>query len=392
MFRQLASASEVVRTLLDRCEPVGRKELIPIAEARGRVISEDVVSPVDLPGFSRAAMDGYAVRAEETRGAGPLAPIYMGVGNVVGENTCVPVRTGAPIPDGADAVVMKEDVVLRGDRVEITAEVHPNRNLARVGEDAALGEAIFWEGHRLRPPDIALLAALGLCDVEVYQVPRVAIIPTGGELVPSCSGRSLKPGQAYEINGLMAELYARAWSCSPERSAIVGDDPGLIEEAIGSNLDADLILLIGGTSVGEMDHAPRVLSDLGELVVHGVRITPGKPTAAGFVGNVPVVCLPGYPVAALAALYLFARPLIMKLAHRRDEPRRVKARLSRKIVSRPGYLSFTRVTLKGDVAVPVMTSGAGILSSVTRAQGYVLVPEEMEGIEAGDEVELTLIE
>ncbi|KUK45030.1 MAG: Molybdenum cofactor synthesis domain protein [Methanothrix harundinacea] len=392
MFKKLASASESLKSLLERCGPVNRGETVHLSAARGRVLSEDVTSPANLPGFNRAAMDGYAVRAANTRGATPLAPIYLKVAEEAGEGRCVPVRTGMPAPPGSDAVLMLEDALLRGQEVEATAEVHPYRNLARVGEDVALGETIFREGHRLRPPDIALLASLGLTNVQVRERPKVAIIPTGGELVPLFSDQRLLPGQAREANGIMCEMYAEIWGGSPRKTPIFEDDAGIIKEAIAENLDADLILISGGTSIGEEDYAPSILAEMGELLVHGVRITPGKPTALGIIDGKPVICLPGYPVAALSALYIFARPLITMMAHRTDLPRIVTAKLEGKIVSRPGYLTFARVSLKDGVATPIMTSGAGILSSVARAEGYVLVPEEVEGREKGEMVEVNLIE
>ncbi|MFA7356042.1 MAG: gephyrin-like molybdotransferase Glp [Methanothrix sp.] len=392
MFKKLASASESLKSLLERCGPVNRGETVHLSAARGRVLSEDVTSPANLPGFNRAAMDGYAVRAADTRGATPLAPIYLKVAEEAGEGRCVPVRTGMPAPPGSDAVLMLEDALLRGQEVEATAEVHPYRNLARVGEDVALSETIFREGHRLRPPDIALLASLGLTNVQVRERPKVAIIPTGGELVPLFSDQRLLPGQAREANGIMCEMYAEIWGGSPRKTPIFEDDAGIIKEAIAENLDADLILISGGTSIGEEDYAPSILAEMGELLVHGVRITPGKPTALGIIDGKPVICLPGYPVAALSALYIFARPLITMMAHRTDLPRIVTAKLEGKIVSRPGYLTFARVSLKDGVATPIMTSGAGILSSVARAEGYVLVPEEVEGREKGEMVEVNLIE
>jgi molybdopterin molybdotransferase len=396
MFKHLASATEASGILLERCEPVARTDNLHLMEADGRVISRGIDSPVDLPGFDRAAMDGYAVRAQDTRGATPLNPVYLEIRPEVNEGRCAPVRTGMPVPLKADAVLMLEDAVRRGGNLEITAEVHPYRNLARTGEDVALGETVFEKEHRLRAPDIALLASLGLEEVQVWQRPKVTIIPTGSELVPPFSKERLRPGKAYETNGLMSELYVKTWGGLPHRLEVVKDDPRLIEESLLSNQDADLILISGGTSVGEKDYVPPVVESLGELLVHGVRITPGRPTALGMVNETPIICLPGYPVASLAALYLFARPLIKKLAHIRDVTPRVKAELKGKIASRPGYLTFARVSLERDESIlkatPVMTTGAGILSSVARAQGYVLVPEEVEGLEPDQTVEVNLIE
>jgi molybdopterin molybdotransferase len=190
----------------------------------------------------------------------------------------------------------------------------------------------------------------------------------------------------------MARLYAEKWGSLATVHDIVPDDPELIRKAVVSNLDADMIILIGGTSVGEKDYAPKVLMELGDLLVHGVRIQPGKPTAFGRVQGKPVVCLPGYPVAALSDLYLFVRPALKKLAHLDDAVPKTTARLARKIASKPGYLGIVRVKIEGEMAIPIMTSGAGILSSVARADGFVIVPEELEGIEAGEMVEVTTIE
>ena len=216
-------------------------------------------------------------------------------------------------------------------------------------------------------------------------------MPTGGELVAYRRAAALTR-RGYEINGLMARLYVEKWGGLATVHNIVPDDPELIRKAIESNLDADMIILIGGTSVGEKDYAPKVLAEMGELLVHGVRIQPGKPTAFGRVQDKPVVCLPGYPVAALADLYLFVRPALKKLAHLNDAVPKTTTRLARKIASKPGYLGIVRVKIDGEMAMPIMTSGAGILSSVARADGFVIVPEELEGIEAGETVEVMMIE
>ena len=383
MFKRFCGAAAAKEMLLDRCLPIERTQFIPSVQAESRVISQEVRSPVSLPGFDRAAMDGFAVRSSDTKGARPHAPVFL--------DKFQPVRTGMPVPGEYDAVMMLEDARLRESTLEITAQLHAYRNVSRTGEDIREGESVFSQGHTLRPPDVALLSALGIGEVQVYEKPKVVIIPTGGELV-AIGSRALCPGEAYEINGLMARLYAQRWGALAEKIDIVSDDEGLIREAISANLHADLIIIIGGTSVGEKDYAPRVLSEMGELMVHGVRLQPGKPTAFGVVAGKPVVCLPGYPVAALFDLYLFVRPALQKIARRRDALPKASARLARKIPSRPGYLSLVRVALKDGQAEPIMISGAGILSSVARADGFVVVPEEQEGLEAGDNVEVMLFE
>ena len=383
MFKRLVGADEALKLLMERCVPVKRIESLAALESVGRVLAKEVTSAINLPEFNRAAMDGFAVRSNDTRSASLLNPTYV--------DSFIPIRTGMAIPGGFDAVVMLEDSSLRGGVLEVNAEVYPYRNVSRIGEDIQKGDTVLKEGHRLRPPDVALLSALGVKSVAVYAQPKVAIIPTGGELV-AIGSRQLKPGEAFEINGLMAKLYVEKWGGIPSLHEIVPDNPELIRSAIESNSDMDMIIVIGGTSVGEKDYAPKVVDDLGELFVHGIRIQPGKPTALGMIGDKPVACLPGYPVAALSALYLFIRPALKRLAHLNEVGPKISARLSRKIASKVGYLSIVRVALVDDDVVPIMSAGAGILSSVARADGFVIVPEEREGIEAGETVEIMLIE
>jgi len=383
MFKRFCGAAAAKEILLNHCLPLQRTKSLPSVQAAGRVLSQDIASPVSLPGFDRAAMDGFAVRSVDTKGARPHAPVFL--------NNFLPMRTGMPVPGDYDAVVMLEDANLRGSILETTAQLHAYKNVSRIGEDISQGEAVFSEGHALRPPDVALLSALGIDQVEVYEKPKVVIIPTGGELV-AIGSRALCAGEAYEINGLMARLYAEKWGALAKKTEIILDDEGLIREVISSNTDADMIIIIGGTSVGEKDYAPKVLEEMGELLVHGVRLQPGKPTAFGVVAGKPIVCLPGYPVAALADLYIFLRPALQKMGRRSDHQPRVFARLARKIPSRPGYLSMVRVALQNGGAEPIMISGAGILSSVARANGFVIVPEEKEGIEEGEMVEVMLFE
>ncbi len=347
------------------------------------MLSQDILSPVSLPGFDRAAMDGFAVRSEETKGAKPNAPAYV--------NNFLPMRAGMPVPGDFDAVVMSEDCQGRGTTLEITAQLHAYKNVSRIGEDITAGEKVFSEGHTLRPPDVAMLSALGIGAVWVYERPRAVVIPTGEDLIP-IGQRALHAGEAYEINGLMACLYAEKWGASTSKTEIVSADERLIREAISSHADADMLIIIGGAAIGEKDYVPRVLEEMGELFVHGVRLQPGKPTALGAVAGKPVVCLPGYPVAALSDLYLFVRPALQKIGHRSDRMPRVSVRLARKIASRPNYLSIVRVTLRDGQAEPIMISGAGILSSVARADGFVMVPDEKEGLEAGETVEVELFE
>jgi molybdopterin molybdotransferase len=383
MFKRFCGAAEALDILLHHSLPLQRTEILDTVLAEGRVLSQGLCSQISLPGFDRAAMDGFAVRSEDTKGARPHAPVFL--------ERFQAIRTGMPVAPDYDAVVMLEDAVLRGSILEITAQMHPFKNVSRIGEDIAAGEKVFSRGHTLRPPDLSLLSALEIDQVDVYQRPMVTIIPTGGELL-DIGSRPLGPGEAYEINALMARLYAQKWGGSVQKTEIVPDDQRLIREAIASSGNSDLIIIIGGTSVGEKDYVPRILAEMGDLLVHGVRLQPGKPTAIGITAGKPVVCLPGYPVAMLFDLYLFVRPALQRIGHRSDLQPRVRARLARKIPSRPGYLSLVRVALRGEEAEPIMISGAGILSSVARADGFVVVSEAKEGLEAGEMVDVLIFE
>lgn len=386
------NADEAKELFLKAFAPLSGIENLPIEDCDSRIIAENITAGINVPHYRRAAMDGFAVRANDTLGAGANSPVVLKLALAVGNGTCARVHTGSPIPDGADAVVMLEDAVLRGESVEIFTQLHPGKNVGETGEDIRKGEVIMKEGQRLRPCDVAVLAALGIRDIPVFRKPLVAIIPTGEELV-SRDSPVLREGEVYETNGLMAALYIRKWGGVPGLLDIVADEPEKIKDAISSNLDADMIITSGGTSVGKRDYVPGVVGSMGTLLVHGTGISPGKPTALGIINGKPVVCMPGYPVAGIVALYFFAKAALRKLGHIPDEQdRKVRAVLSGKIPGRTGYKTFARVKLEKGRAVPLAVSGAGILSSVSKADGFVIIPENVEGYDKGEEVEIVLIE
>ncbi|MFZ2412174.1 MAG: gephyrin-like molybdotransferase Glp [Candidatus Methanoperedens sp.] len=404
MFKERMNADEAKELFLSAFPPISDTGNLPIEDCDGRIIAENIIANIDVPHYRRAAMDGFAVKASDTLGAGSNSPVVLKLGQAVDKEMCLRVHTGSPVPDGADAVIMMEDTVLHGDSVEIFTQLHPGKNVGEIGEDIRKGEIILKEGQKLRPCDIAVLASLGIENVKVFRKPLVAIIPTGEELVSRGTGE-LKDGEVYETNGLMAQLYIRKWGGNTRLLGIVTDSPEKIKEAIMSALDADMIIISGGTSVGKRDYVPAVVGSLGNLLVHGVGVSPGKPTALGIIQGKPVVCMPGYPVAGIVALYFFARAALRKLGDMPDEPdRAVRAVLSGKIVSRIGYKTFARVKIetphttpylntgsKGK-AIPLATSGAGLLSSVSKADGFVIIPPNVEGYGKGEEVEVVLLE
>jgi molybdopterin molybdotransferase len=339
-------------------------------------------------------MDGYAVQAQDTLGASPSNPVLLQLSDTVDEGQCLWVHTGAAIPEGADAVVMVEDTVSAGDLVEIRAQVYPGRNVGQVGEDIKRRELVFEKGHLLRPCDAAVLASLGLDQVKAFRKPVIAVIPTGDELISRRNAAEiLPPGQILETNGLMASLYVEKWGGIPRSTEIVPDNAESITKVLEENLDADLILLLGGTSVGKRDHAPEVVEAMGEILVHGIGISPGKPAALGAINKTPVICLPGYPVAGLVILYFFVRSAMKKLAEIPEMPELIlKKELTGKISSKIGYVNFVRVVFEGEKVRPLTGAGAGALSSVAKADGFVLVPADIEGFEEGEKVTVHLIE
>ncbi len=394
IFRERTSIDEALKLFLENISPLRKIEEISLEVCTGRVLAETVVSGRNVPHYRRAAMDGYAVLASDTLGASPANPVLMQLSDSVEEGSLKWVHTGAVMPKEADAVVVVEDTVTAGDIVEVRAQVYPGRNVTQVGEDIKSGGLIFEEGHLLRPCDAAVLASIGFDRVKVFQKPVVAVIPTGDELVGrKKAGGVPPPGMVLETNGLMASLYVEKWGGVPRYREIVPDNPESIKKAIEANKDADMILLSGGTSVGKRDHVPEVVSSLGKLLVHGIAVNPGKPTAFGTIGNVPVVCLPGYPVAGIVALYFFVRPGIRRLASISSSSELVlKRRLAAKIRSKIGYVNFVRVVFEGNKVRPLTGDKADALSSVAKAEGFILIPENVEGYEEGEEVDVFLIE
>ena len=393
IFKERMSVGLAKEKFLESIAPITRTEDISIRDCPGRVLATHTIAPRNVPHFRRSAMDGYAMRAADTLGASPLNPVMLELSDVVDEGTCARVGTGQHMPEGADAVMMIEDTVSMGDMIEIRAQLHPGKNVGDIGEDIRKNEILFNKGHLLRACDVGVLASLGIREVKVYCKPVVAIIPVGDDLVPLSYTELPPAGKSLESNSLMIGLYVEQWGGIPKYHDIVPEDTAQIEQAIKENLDADLLVISGGTSVGEKDFVPGVVSSMVELLVHGVGLSPGKPTALGRVNNKPVVCMPGYPAAGLVALFVFGRPALRKVANAPDVPSIiVKAQLSSKITSREGYLSYARVILDGNTAHPLMTAGAGILSSIAKSQGFVIIPEHVEGYEKESEVDVVLIE
>lgn len=393
-FKDRTSLSEAREQLHERVGPHERVETVPLADAVGRTVAESIAAERDVPHYSRAAMDGYAVRAEDTFGASDRSPVVLREtdGDVEPKAT-KQVHTGSDLPDGADAVVMVEHVTEVGDEIEVFQPVGEGENVAPIGEDVEQGQHLYDPGDRLRPSDLGLLKSVGMTDVPVYERSTVAVIPTGEELVQS----DPEPGEIIETNGLTVTRLVEQWGGEPSYEEVVTDDEGKLAEAIRRNLESDIVVTTGGSSVGARDLIPDVVSDLGDVFVHGVGIKPGHPVTLGAVEGTPVLMLPGYPVSCFINAVQFLRPAIKWSGGTTpDEFPSIGARLEEKIYSEPGLRSFARVQLESRdgerVATAVRASGAGVLSSIALSDGWVVVPESREGIDGGETVDVELWE
>ncbi len=401
-FRSRTSVEDA-QALIDRRVSPLPPETIPLDDAFGRVLSVDVTAAVAVPPFDRAAMDGYAIRGEESFGADAYNPApFRLIGrsrpgrpflDTVGPGEAVEIATGAPMPIGADAVLKVESSRVDGPAILAFESNPPGRNVGRVGEDVTLGTNVFAPGRMLRPQDLGVLSALGYARVSVIARPCVAILITGDELL--APGSSPSGGRIPDMNSVMLSALVRRDGGIPRVVGPVPDDRETIRSAIAdaSRLD-HLVLVSGGSSTGPEDHAPSLLAELGELAIHGVALRPASPTGIGFIGSVPVILLPGNPVSCLCGYDFFAGRAVRRLGGRSAEwpYRPVSLPLGEKISSALGRVDYARVVVRDGQVFPLATSGASILSSATRADGFVVVPASKEGYPRGDAVRAWLYE
>lgn len=365
-------------------------EEIAVDAALGRITATPVYARHSSPFYNAAAMDGIAVRFRDTIGASEARPVVLKEGEQY-----VSVNTGNALPEGFDAVVMIEDVQpVSRNEVEIIAGVTPWRHVRTIGEDIVATELIVPAGHRIRPIDLGAMLATGVQQVKVRPVPSVLVIPTGSELVQP--GSPVKPGNVIEFNTRVLGGYLAEWGAAPVRGRIVRDEMDGLKEAILAEVEAhDLVVINAGASAGTKDFTAEVLRQIGEVVVHGVDIKPGKPVILAIVKGKPVVGLPGYPVSAVLTMRLFVQPLIRAMQGLGAEtPATVEAKLSRPLASRLGVDEFVRVKLGrvGDQLMATPTGrGAGAVMSLVQADGILTVPAGSEGIGAGEQIRVELL-
>ncbi|MFZ0091990.1 MAG: molybdopterin biosynthesis protein [Solirubrobacteraceae bacterium] len=361
---------------------------VAIGEALGRVTAEPIWATRSSPPFDSAAMDGIAVRASDTVGAGESTPLLLP------ENGFGVVDTGDPLPEQFDAVVMREDVHYVAGQAQLRAAVAPYQHVRSIGEDISATELLLPAGHRMRPVDVAAAAASGATEVVVRCRPVVGILPTGDEMRPI--GSTLAPGELLDTNSLMLAAQARELGCEILMLAIEPDDRARIAQAIREAVgQCDLLIVIAGSSAGRDDYTAQLVDELGVLAVHGVAVRPGHPVVLGAIGSTPVIGAPGYPVSASLTFDIFAAPVIAELEGASLTRRQVtRARLARKLASAIGVDDWVRVRL-GRVGESLVASplprGAGVLTSLVRADGLLVVPADVEGHHAGEQVELSLL-
>ena len=400
-----AITPDEARRLLLGFAPVGRREQVPLEDALGRVLAGSLSSPERLPDFDRSLMDGYAVRARDTFGAGDASPCYLRLAGRIAMGKAAPlelaagstleISTGGALPDGADAVVMVEHCREVGDgQVELNRSVGPGENVLRAGDDLKASEPLIAGGKRLRPQELLALAALGLTEVTVQARPLVGILSTGDELV--APGVTPARGEVRDSNAVALAAQIVEAGAAPRHHGLCRDDPAELRRVVARMIvECDAVFVSGGSSQGARDSTAEVLGSFGPpgILAHGIAVAPGKPTIVAASGGKPLIGLPGHPVSSLVIARVFMNPLLRTLGGERGPrdpfPERCSARLSRAVASKPGREDYLRVTLSDGVAAPLL-KGSGAISTVLHADGLVRIPLDVEGLSAGEAVEVLL--
>ena len=397
-LKALIPLDEALTMCLGLAGPLERRETVPLLDSLRRVNAEDVRAPIDVPLADRAAMDGYAVVARETFRAGKFKPVVLRVQETlyadgvprkrVSKGRCTEVATGATLPAGADAVVMVEDTERERGAVKVYRPVHPRENVSGRGEDIRKGSLVVRSGEWLTPAKVGALAAIGRDRVSVFAKPRVAILTTGNEVVPP--GKPIRPGQVYDINANTMSSVVREHGGEPILLGRVGDRLDALREALGRAVKEDLVVFSGGSSVGEKDMIIDVLRSMGELLFHGVAVKPGKPTVLGRVEGKPVLGMPGYPTSCLSNCYLMLAPMLRRMARLPPPVERVvEAPLAKRLTSALGRVEFHTVRLVDGEAVPAYKE-SGAITSMAHADGYIEIPANVDLLEKGEQVRVTL--
>jgi molybdopterin molybdotransferase len=397
-FTHTIPFQDALRIVRQSATPIGRIETVPLADADGRVAAADVVAPAPVPPFARAAMDGYAVRTADISGASaasqarlvcvdrvltgevPSQPVLAG--------RCIEIATGAPVPPGADAVVMVEQTTRDGDAISFLTPARDGQNISRRGSDLVEGATVVASGAWLTPARVGALAATGATTASVFVRPRVALLSTGNEVVEP--GRPLGPGQIYDINRATLAAVVHRHGGVATSLPIAGDDLESLQTALDMAASHDVIVCSGGSSVGERDLTLDAIRARGQVVFHGIAVKPGKPTAFGHAGNTPIFSMPGSPTSCLSNAYLLLVPFLRLVAHLPPwEPKQLEAPLARTIAANPDRHQFYTVRLVDGRAEPAFKA-SGDITSMAGADGYIEIPVSTPPLEAGTRVTVNL--
>jgi molybdopterin molybdotransferase len=397
-FLSVISVSEAIAAIKSLATASG-EELVPLAGSSGRILARNVTSDVDIPGFTRSVVDGYAVRASDTTGSSDPVPailsfrgrVAMGTtaGNLIHTGECMYVPTGGILPEGADAMVMVENTEPMGDEVLIKKPVAHGENILMYNEDFSRGGIVLLKGRRISAQDSGVLAAAGCYYVPVAMKPKFGIISTGNELVPVTTRPRI--GQVRDVNSYVIASFLEGQGCIPVQYGIIEDERTLLRAAITkATAECDAVLISGGSSKDERDMVASIIADQGEVLVHGIAIAPGKPTIIGKCGGKPVIGLPGHPASAFIVLLAIVKHLISGMTGETgSRERTTRATLAENIPSARGREDYVRVMVENGIATPVFGK-SGLLNTLTRSSGVVRIPAESEGLETGTNVEVIL--
>lgn len=383
---------------------------IPIESSYGMIISRDIISPEDLPGFNRSTVDGFAVKSTDTFGAIESLPSYLVIKAEIfmgdkpdfkiEQGEVAKIATGGMLPDGTDSVVMFEHTQQIDEKtIEVVKSVAPDENVIQAGEDAKRGEYILRTGHRLKPQDIGALAGLGITTLWVYEKPKVSIISTGDEIIPA--HEQLLPGQVRDINSYTLSGLISNTGGIPLRKGIFSDTYHVLRDIVEKSLEAsDMVLITGGSSVGTKDMTAKVINDLGKpgVLFHGVSLKPGKPTIGGIINSFPIFGLPGHPAAVTVSFEIFVKPVLEELSGLRrnklyNDKNSVFAKITKNISSSSGRQEHIAVALEarnGELwAIPILGK-SGLITTLTKADGTFVIPLNKLGVQKGETVEVRL--
>jgi molybdenum cofactor synthesis domain-containing protein len=389
-----------MKLVRDNVKPINRTETINLEQVAGRILATDIIAEFNVPPFERASMDGYAVKAENTFGASKVTPIklrLMGVQHTgekflgeIGNGECLEIATGSPMPNGANAVIMVEYTISKGNNISVWQSVKPSENVASIGEDIKTGDHVIKKGAFLTPGRIGAIAALGFSNIEVYAKPRVAIYSSGPEIVPQ--NQPLEPGQIYDVNSFTLTSVIQSNGCIPTKRGIMKDTIESIEASIKDAVNFDMGVFSGGSSVGSKDLFGEIIKDLGHVYFHGVKVKPGKPTLFALVDRIPIFGMPGYPTSCLSNSYVFLTPAIRQLA--RLPPKKLNqivVSMGHSLKTKSDREQFITVRLDDCKAYRVFKK-SGDITSMTNADGYIVLPIRKNLVKEGEKITVTLLE